>query len=104
MDKPSVKPDAKPETKPETKSDAKPETKSDKLISVRHAADRLACSEASVWRWIQQGRLYKVKVGRSTRLREQDIDAVIRLGLLPAEPAEGRGVAGREAGGMRKDR
>ncbi len=55
----------------------------DKLISVKEAAVRLSCSEASVWTWIQEKRLQKVKVGRLTRLKEQDIDAVIRLGLQP---------------------
>jgi excisionase family DNA binding protein len=47
----------------------------DKLISVKEAAVRLGCSEASVWRWLEQGRLQKVKVGSLTRISEQDIDA-----------------------------
>ncbi|MGC4098602.1 MAG: helix-turn-helix domain-containing protein [Nitrospira sp.] len=56
---------------------------SDKLISVKEAAVRLSCSEASIWKWIQDKRLQKVKIGRLTRLKEQDVDAVIRLGLQP---------------------
>jgi excisionase family DNA binding protein len=55
----------------------------DKLISVKDAAFRLSCSEASIWKWIQQKRLQKVKVGRLTRIREQDLEACIRLGLQP---------------------
>lgn len=55
----------------------------EKLISVKEAAVRLACSEASIWTWLQEKRLQKVKVGRLTRIKEQDVDAVIRLGLQP---------------------
>ncbi len=55
----------------------------DKLISVKQAAEKLACSEASIWKWIQDKRLQKVKIGRLTRLKEQDVDAVIHLGLQP---------------------
>lgn len=55
----------------------------DKLISVKEAATGLSCSEASIWKWIQDKRLQKVKIGRLTRLKEQDIDAIIRLGLSP---------------------
>ena len=53
------------------------------LMSVKEAAAKLSCSGAAVWKWIQQRRLHKVKVGRLTRIKEQDIDAVIRLGLSP---------------------
>lgn len=55
----------------------------DNLISVKQAAEKLACSEASIWKWIQDKRLQKVKIGRLTRLKEQDVDAIIRLGLQP---------------------
>lgn len=55
----------------------------DNLISVKQTAEKLACSEASIWKWIQDKRLQKVKIGRLTRLKEQDVDAIIRLGLRP---------------------
>lgn len=55
----------------------------DKLISVKQAAEKLACSEASIWKWIQDGRLQKAKIGRLTRIKEQDVDAVIRLCVSP---------------------
>lgn len=65
----------------------------EKLISVKEAAVRLSCSEASIWKWIQERRLQKVKIGRLTRLKEQDVDAVIRLGLQPkgSKTASGQG-------------
>ena len=55
----------------------------EKLISVKEAAVRLSCSEASIWKWLQNKQLQKVKIGRLTRLKEQDVAAVIRLGLGP---------------------
>jgi excisionase family DNA binding protein len=55
----------------------------DKLISVKEAAARLSCAEASIWKWLGQGKLQRVKVGRLTRIREQDIESIIRLGLQP---------------------
>jgi excisionase family DNA binding protein len=55
----------------------------EKLISVKQAAEKLACREASNWKWLQDKRLQKVKIGRLTRLKEQDVDAIIQLGLQP---------------------
>ena len=60
----------------------------EKLISVKEAAARLSCSEASIWTWLQEKRLQKVKIGRLTRIKEQDVDAVIRLGLQPKGQSE----------------
>lgn len=59
----------------------------DKLISVKEAATRLACCEHSIWKLLRLGKLQRVKIGRSTRIREHDIDAVVRLGLQP-KPAK----------------
>lgn len=55
----------------------------DKLISIKESAARLSCSEALLWKMIQQKRLQKVKIGRLTRIKEQDIESIIRLGLSP---------------------
>ena len=60
----------------------------DTLLSVKQAAEKLSCSEASIWKWIQQDRLQKVKVGRLTRVKAQDIDAIVRL-RLPARQGVG---------------
>jgi excisionase family DNA binding protein len=55
----------------------------DTLISVKEAAARLSCSNAAVWKWLAEGRLQRVKVGRLARIRKQDVESVIRLGLQP---------------------
>jgi excisionase family DNA binding protein len=55
----------------------------DKLISVNEAAARLSCSEDAIWKWLRQNRLQRIKIGRLTRIREQDLEACIRLGLQP---------------------
>ena len=55
----------------------------DRLFSVKDAATRLACSEALLRKWMYAGKLLFVKVGRLSRLREQDLDAWVRLGLAP---------------------
>ena len=51
------------------------------LLTVEEAAGLLSCSEAAVRKWISQGRLAKVKVGRLTRLRESDVESLINDGL-----------------------
>ena len=55
----------------------------DSLISLKEAAVRLACSEAMLRKWIYQGKLPTVKVGRLTRIRQCDLEAWLRLGLQP---------------------
>ena len=53
----------------------------DSLLSIKEAARRLACSEAMLRKWMHRGRLTYVKVGRLSRIREQDLDAWVRLGM-----------------------
>lgn len=53
------------------------------LLSVKEAAKSLACSEALLRKWIHQGKLPHVKVGRLTRIRRSDLEAWVRLGLQP---------------------
>jgi len=48
-----------------------------RLITVKEAAELLACSEAAVRKWIYQRRLPKVKVGRLTRLRQSDVEGLV---------------------------
>ena len=66
----------------------------DCLLSVKDAAQRLACSEAMLRKWMYTGRLPFVKVGRLSRIREQDLDAWVRLGLVP----QGGGTQDKEGG------
>ena len=61
----------------------------DQLVSVKHAANTLDCSEAAIRKWIYEGRLPVVKVGRLTRLRRSDLDALVTNGLsTPWQPRE----------------
>ena len=55
----------------------------DGLLSIKDAARSLACSEAMLRKWIHQGKLPRVKVGRLTRIRQSDIEAWVRVGLQP---------------------
>jgi excisionase family DNA binding protein len=51
------------------------------LMTVKEAAALLVCSEAAIRKWIYQGRLRQVKVGRLSRLRQSDIEALGSNGL-----------------------
>jgi len=52
-----------------------------RLLTVKEAAELLACSEAAVRKWIYKRRLRRVKVGRLTRLRLSDVEGLISEGL-----------------------
>ncbi len=51
------------------------------LVTLDEAARRLSCTKAAVRKWISQGRLTAVKVGRLTRVRSRDIAQVVEHGL-----------------------
>ena len=53
----------------------------DGLVTLEEAARLLSCTKAAVRKWISQGRLPHVKVGRLTRLRARDIAQVVEHGL-----------------------
>lgn len=61
----------------------------DQLVSVKRAATLLECSEAAIRKWIYQGRLPVIKVGRLTRVRQRDLEAVVAGGLR-ARPGTGQ--------------
>jgi len=73
----------------------------DSLLNVKEAAKSLGCSEALLRKWLHQGKLPHVKVGRLTRIRQSDLEASVRLGLQPGrkEAAMREGEVGR--GGVR---
>lgn len=56
----------------------------DQLLTVKEAARLLACSEAAIRKWVFQRRLPAVKVGRLTRLRVRDLEALVAKGLADA--------------------
>jgi excisionase family DNA binding protein len=51
------------------------------LVTVDEAAGLLACTPAAIRKWLAQRRLGRVKVGRLTRLRLEDIQRVSIEGL-----------------------
>jgi excisionase family DNA binding protein len=53
----------------------------EQLLTVKQVADTLACEPSSIRKWLSQGRLPRVKVGRLTRLRARDVAAVVANGL-----------------------
>ena len=58
------------------------------LLDVKQAAEQLSCSPAAIRKWIFQGRLRAVKVGKLTRLRQEDIDRVASEGLSARNQAK----------------
>lgn len=54
------------------------------LLSVKEAAKMLSCSEAAVRKWVYRRWLPAIKVGRLTRLRVTDVEALIARGARPA--------------------
>ncbi len=57
----------------------------DRLLSIKQAAELLSCSEGAIRKWVYQRRLPCVKVGRLTRLRPRDLEALVAKGL-PGPP------------------
>ena len=55
------------------------------LMSVKTAAMRLSCSEEAIRTWLRQRSFQRIKVGSPTRIKSQEVDACIRLGLQPQE-------------------
>lgn len=53
----------------------------EQLVTVDDAARLLSCTPAAIRKWLSQGRLPRVKVGRLTRVRAQDIADVVAHGL-----------------------
>ncbi len=54
------------------------------LVNVDQAAELLGCTPAAVRKWLYQRRIPRVKVGRLTRLRLADVEAIVAKGLPPS--------------------
>ena len=55
----------------------------ERLLKVPEAAEILGLSPSTIRKMFWEGRLARVKVGRSTRIRQGDLEALVRLGILP---------------------
>jgi excisionase family DNA binding protein len=58
---------------------------SDRLLRVDEVATRLALKPATIRKLLYQRKLPRVKLGRAVRIREADLEAIIRLGYEPAQ-------------------
>ncbi|MBI3988179.1 MAG: helix-turn-helix domain-containing protein [candidate division NC10 bacterium] len=56
-----------------------------KLLRPEEAAARLLVSPLTIRKWIFARRLPVVKLGRSVRIREQDLEALINFGYQPLQ-------------------
>jgi excisionase family DNA binding protein len=54
-----------------------------KLLKPTDTAQRLSIAPATVRKWIHEGRLPVVRLGRAVRIREEDVDALARFGGVP---------------------
>lgn len=57
---------------------------SDRLLTVREAAARLACPVSTVYALSYERKIAVVKLGRSLRIRESEIEKLIRRNERPA--------------------
>lgn len=48
------------------------------LLTVEEAARYLKASKATLWRWMREGKLSSVKIGRLRRLRLEDLEQLIK--------------------------
>jgi excisionase family DNA binding protein len=53
----------------------------ERLLTVKEAATLLQVTEAAVRKWVYQRRIPCVKLGRLTRLRREEVEAVMAKGL-----------------------
>ena len=56
------------------------------LLTVQRAAELLALKPATIRKMIFQRRLPVVRIGRSVRIKESDLEAVVREGWRSATP------------------
>ena len=59
-------------------------TVADELHMVPAVAERLKVSKKCIWSWLYSGRLGKVKLGRSVRIPESEVQRIIAEGFVPA--------------------
>ena len=56
------------------------EPRSEQLLTRTQVAEQLAVHEQTVWRLEKSGDLPRVKIGRSVRYRESDVNSIARHG------------------------
>lgn len=58
------------------------------LLTVRDVMNRLKVARSSVYRLVDRGELHPIKMGRSVRFDEQDVEAYIERCKEPGGPGE----------------
>ena len=53
------------------------------LLDVNETAKRLSLSPLTIRGWIFKKRLPVVRIGRAVRIREEDLEALVRFGYEP---------------------
>lgn len=59
-----------------------------KLLTIPEVRGRTQSSQSAVYNWIRDGKLVAVKLGRSTRITEESLDAFLHA--LPALQLKGQ--------------
>ncbi len=52
----------------------------DRFLTPKQFADRLSISRWTVYSWLQEGRLKKIKLGRLVRIPESEVDRIVQEG------------------------
>ena len=50
------------------------------MLSVKETADLFGVTKRTVFRWIKSGKMKSVKIGRTVRIKESEIERVIKEG------------------------
>jgi excisionase family DNA binding protein len=66
---------------------------SEQLLTVGEVAERLRISSMTIYRWIEEGRLPAMQIGKQYRVRAADLDEVLegsRVGVERSDPWTGK--------------
>lgn len=57
----------------------------DQLLSIKQVAEYLQLEKTTIYAWAQQGRIPAIKIGRTWRFRQVDLDAWLERHLQPEQ-------------------
>jgi excisionase family DNA binding protein len=60
----------------------------DELLTVPEVAERLRMTRMTIYRWIEEGKLPALQIGKHYRIREADLDEAIETSRVRTESAE----------------
>lgn len=60
----------------------------DEILTVQEVADHLKISQATVWRWCNEGKLLAFKVGRGWRIHRSEVERLTDRYSRDPDPAE----------------